>query len=69
MIKYLFVLVCFSLFFIQPCFCADEFLEEFSKKQLRDSKEVPDWIVSTLTKAGYDMSFVPEPKNYKGFSD
>ncbi len=47
----------------------NEFLEDFIKKQFRDSKEVPDWIVSTLTKAGYDMSFVPEPKYNKCFND
>ena len=39
MIKYLFFLVCFSLFFIQPCFCADEFLEECLKlAQARSQK-------------------------------
>ena len=47
----------------------NEFLEDFIKKQFRDSKEVPEWIVSTLTKAGYDMSFVPEPKYNKCFND
>ena len=39
MIKYLSFLVFFSLFFIQPCFCADEFLEECLKlAQARSQK-------------------------------
>lgn len=39
MIKHLFFLVLFSIFFIHPCFCADEFLEECLKlAQARSQK-------------------------------
>ena len=37
----------------------NEFVEDFLKKQFKDSKEgVPDWVVNSLTKAGCDLSFI-----------
>ena len=40
MSKYLIFLVCFSLFFVQPCFCTDEFLEECLKLAQARSQKV-----------------------------
>ena len=42
----------------------NEFVEDFIKKQFKDSKEgVPDWVVNTLTKAGCDMSFISKGRD------
>ena len=40
MSKYLIFLVFFSLFFVQPCFCTDEFLEECLKLAQARSQKV-----------------------------
>ena len=45
----------------------NEFVEDFIKKQYDETKEVPEWVISSLTKAGVDMSFCYKGKSDKSF--
>ena len=45
----------------------NEFVEDFIKKQYYETKEVPDWVINALTKAGCDMSFISKGRNDKSF--
>ena len=47
----------------------NEFVEDFVKKQYSETKEVPDWVINALTKAGCDMSFISKGKDDKSFID
>jgi queuine tRNA-ribosyltransferase len=45
----------------------NEFVEDFIKKQYDETKEVPDWVVNALTKAGCDTSFIWKGKGDKSY--
>ena len=48
----------------------NEFVEDFIKKQYKDSTDgVPDWVVNSLTKAGCDMSFINKGREEKYYTD
>ena len=48
---------------------SEEEFEDFVKKQYSETKEVPDWVINALTKAGCDMSFISKGKYDKSFID
>ena len=45
----------------------NEFVEDFIKKQFYENKEVPDWVINALNKAGCDTSFIIKGRGDKSF--
>ena len=45
----------------------NEFVEDFIKKQYDETKEVPDWVINALTKAGCDTSFIWKGRGDKSY--